>query len=130
MKGRIAFFLLAIACSAAGTLLDRAPARSLAEVNPLEGQEQAQRAGAKLYHRECAACHGAEGRGSRRAPPLARAGVYEASPGALFWVLRNGSSSRNMPSFAHLPEPQLWQIVSYLRHAQIVDRRLKPPAAR
>ena len=113
MKCRIVFVLLSIGCGCAGTLIERAPARDL--INPLEGQEQAQRAGAKLYRRECAACHGAEGRGSRKAPPLNQPPVYSAPPGALFWVLRNGSLDRGMPSFAHLPEPQRWQIISYLR---------------
>ena len=40
---------------------------------------------------------------------------FEASPGALFWVLRNGSLKRGMLSFAHLPEAQRWQIITYLK---------------
>jgi len=74
-----------------GTLVQQAPPRAKASSNPLEGQQRAQRAGAKLFARECAACHGPDGAGMRKAPPLNRADVQEASPGALFWVLRNGS---------------------------------------
>ena len=81
----------------------------------MEGQERAERAGAKLYARECAACHGRNGAGREKAPRLNRPEVYSAAPGALFWVLRNGSLHTGMPSFAHLPERQRWQIVTYLQ---------------
>ena len=98
-----------------GPPLQQAPANSAKLSNPLEGNEQARRAGAKLYARECAACHGRNREGHGKAPSLNRAEVYQASPGVLFWVLRNGSLYRGMPSFAHLPEPQRWQIICYLR---------------
>ena len=71
--------------------------------------------GAKLYQRECAACHGAAALGVGKALPLASPEVRDAPPGALFWVLRNGSIWRGMPSFSHLPEQQRWQIVTYLK---------------
>ncbi|HUJ21923.1 MAG TPA: c-type cytochrome [Bryobacteraceae bacterium] len=95
--------------------IERAPARSVAVTNPLERNEQARLAGAKLYARECAACHGSAGQGLGKAPPLSRSAVSEAAPGVLFWVLRNGSLARGMPSFAYLPEPERWQIVTFLR---------------
>jgi mono/diheme cytochrome c family protein len=98
-----------------GTLVNQAPPNSQRLSNPFEGQSRAARAGAKLFAGECATCHGAEGRGLRTAPPLYTTDVQEASPGALFWVLRNGSLKRGMPSFAHLPEPQRWQIITYLK---------------
>lgn len=108
-------FLLMIAWARLGSLLQQAPAKSAAIRNPMEGQDRAQRAGAKLYARECAACHGANGTGREKAPPLNRPEVYNAAPGALFWVLRNGSLHTGMPSFAHLPEAQRWQIVTYVQ---------------
>ena len=98
-----------------GTLVQQAPPRAKALRNPYEGQQRAQRAGAKLFARECAACHGPDGLGMRKAPPLNQADVRNAPPGALLWVLRNGSLTRGMPSFAHLPEPQRWQIITYLK---------------
>jgi mono/diheme cytochrome c family protein len=111
--------VIALAAAAAwarvGTLVQQAPPRGKALSNPFEGQERARRAGVKLFARECAACHGPGGAGMRKAPPLNQADVHEASPGALFWVLRNGSLKRGMPSFAHLPEAQRWQIVTYLK---------------
>ncbi len=97
------------------TPLQRVPAAASRRPNPYEGEQRARRAGAKLYQRECAACHGAEAQGTGKAPPLASTGVRQASPGSLFWVLRNGSIYRGMPSFSHLPDEQRWQIVTYLK---------------
>lgn len=111
-----AFILVAvIAFANHGSLVQSAPAKVAQVENPFEGDKQAERAGGKLYGRECAACHGLNREGRNRIPPLKQAEVLEASPGALFWVLRNGSLRRGMPSFAHLPEAQRWQIVTFLR---------------
>lgn len=108
-------FVLTLAWGRIGSLVQRAPAGTAAMINPVGGEERAQRAGAKLYARECASCHGVKGTGLGKAPSLNRADVYQANPGALFWVLRNGSVHTGMPSFAHLPAPQRWQIVAYLQ---------------
>lgn len=99
-----------------GSLVQRAAAIAGARPNPLDSGDIAVRAGAKLYARECAACHGAHREGHGKVPPLTRADVCQAAPGTLFWILRNGSLTTGMPSFAHLPEPQRWQIVSFLQH--------------
>ena len=107
--------LVAAAGVRVGTLVQQAPPRAKALTNPFEGQERAQRAGAKLFARECAACHGPDGKGMGKAPPLNQSDVHQAPPGALFWVLRNGSLKRGMPSFAHLPEAQRWQIINSLK---------------
>ena len=113
---RGACLLLAIAWARGESLVHQAPARTAAMSNPLEGQDRARRAGAKLFARECASCHGANGIGGLgKAPPLRQPEVYRAAPGALFWILRNGSLGRGMPSFAHLPEAQRWQIITWLR---------------
>ena len=106
-----------LACAAAGqSPIQQAPAAVSAKTNPLAGRERAVRAGAKLYQRECASCHGATGEGGLgKAPPLRQVEIYRASPGALFWVLRNGSLAHGMPSFAHLPEPERWQIITWLQ---------------
>jgi mono/diheme cytochrome c family protein len=114
---RILVFLASIASAAAavGTLVQSAPAKAAKRLNPFDGDEKAQRAGGKLYARQCASCHGGNREGRRHAPPLIQPEVREAPSGTLFWVLRNGSLHRGMPSFAHLPEAQRWQIVTFLR---------------
>jgi mono/diheme cytochrome c family protein len=83
--------------------------------NPYRGDERAQRAGKKLYGRECASCHGTDGAGTRKAPSLRNKEVLTAKPAELLWVLRNGSLRRGMPSFAHLPEARRWQIITYIQ---------------
>lgn len=109
-------FLITAGWTRVGGLVKQAPPRASAMSNPMEGQSRVQQAGAKLFRRECSECHGPNGEGGLgKAPPLIKPEVYEATPGALFWVLRNGSLRRGMPSFAHLPAAQRWQIVTYLR---------------
>lgn len=120
MKGRtlgLVCALTAILAASSGSLLQKAPASYLLRTNPLSASDRNRRAGAKLYEHECAACHGKEREGIGHAPPLARPEVRNASPGAIFWALRNGSLRRGMPSFAALPEPQRWQIVTFLQAA-------------
>lgn len=106
------------AWAAGGSLLHQAPLKFVGRKNPLAGDELARLAGAKLYARECASCHGSSGEGIGKAPPLKRSDVAEAPAGALFWVLRNGSLYRGMPSFAHLPEPQRWAIIAFLQETK------------
>jgi mono/diheme cytochrome c family protein len=95
--------------------LQKAPPAAAARQNPFDRQERATAAGAKLYKQECAACHGSKAEGRDKTPPLLRADVQGAPAGAIFWVLRNGSLWRGMPSFAHLPDQQRWQIVAYIK---------------
>jgi mono/diheme cytochrome c family protein len=94
--------------------IGQAPAKARSMLNPFADDERARRAGEKLFRRECAECHGKNGVGAPKIPPLNIPMVTNAPPGAVFWVLRNGSLYRGMPSFAALPEPQRWQIVTYL----------------
>lgn len=79
-------------------------------------------AGAKLYARECASCHGANREGMGKAPPLNGSAINHADPRALLSIIRNGSIHHGMPSFAHLPEQQRWQIVTFLRASVTVPR--------
>jgi len=115
MKVLLTWVLLGVALCQAADPLQQAPAKAATLRNPLEGDAQARQAGAKLYARECVACHGANREGHGNAPPLNRTDVNSAAAGALLWVLRNRSLHHGMPSFAHLPEPQRWQIITFLR---------------
>lgn len=98
-----------------GDLLQRVPSKAARRRNPFAGSERDRRAGAKLFQQNCAPCHGRRAMGLGNAPPLASRSVRRAEPGKLFWILRNGSLGRGMPSFAHLPEEERWQIVTYLK---------------
>lgn len=98
-----------------GELLSQAPEKEASRPNPYAAEEWARKAGRKLFQRECATCHGREAEGGMRAPALNRTEVRQAPPGAIVWVLRNGSLRHGMPSFAHLPEGQRWEIVAFLQ---------------
>ncbi len=103
----------------AGTPIQQAPAAVGSWQNPYGDSPDAILAGQKLFKQHCAACHGENARGIQRIPALISPTVKDASPGALFWVLRNGSLRHGMPSFSNLPEQRRWQIVTYLKSLRI-----------
>lgn len=93
----------------------RPPDSAAARVNPLAGSPELAAGGRKLFQRQCAQCHGAQGQGLKNAADLQLPVVQQQGDGALFWKITNGNSRRAMPSFSGLPELQRWQIVLYLR---------------
>lgn len=95
--------------------LTKAPQRAVARPNPLESDPDAVAAGAKLFARHCAECHGEGANGARKGPSLRVDEVQQATPGTLFWVLTNGVVRRGMPVWSKLPEPQRWQLVSFIK---------------
>jgi len=98
--------------------LTKAPAKATARQNPLENDRDAAMAGAKLYRQHCAECHGQAGEGghgAKKGPSLRASEVQQATPGTLFWVLTNGVVRRGMPVWSKLPEPQRWQLVSFIK---------------
>ena len=95
--------------------LSRAPEKARAKRNPLEKDADAVAAGRNLFEQHCAECHGEIAEGGKKAPSLRANEVQSATPGALFWLLTNGVVRRGMPVWSKLPEPQRWQLVSYLK---------------
>jgi mono/diheme cytochrome c family protein len=95
--------------------LTKAPPKAAARRNPFENDPQASAAGAKLFERHCAECHGSTAQGGKKGPSLLADDVQQAPPGTLFWILTNGVVRRGMPVWSKLPEPQRWQLVSYLK---------------
>jgi mono/diheme cytochrome c family protein len=95
--------------------LAKAPKKAAARRNPLERDPDAVAAGAKLFTLHCTECHGEMAEGGRKAPSLLADEVQQSTPGTLFWILTNGVVRRGMPVWSKLPEPQRWQIVSYLK---------------
>lgn len=95
--------------------LAKAPKKAASRKNPMENDPEAVPAGANLFDQHCAECHGELAEGGRKGPSLRADPVQQATPGALFWVLTNGVVRRGMPVWSKLPEPQRWQLVSYLK---------------
>ena len=94
--------------------LAKSPKKASQRRNPLAGDPDAVAAGANLFDQHCAECHGEMAEGGRKGPSLRADPVRQATPGTLFWILTNGVVRRGMPVWSKLPEPQRWQLVSYL----------------
>ena len=102
--------------AADGAWLAKVPAGDHQRTNPYEGQPDAIAAGRNIFEEHCAKCHGQNAEGIKKRPSLRTARVQQqATEGDLHWLLVNGSMKKGMPSWAKLPDPQLWQLVSYLR---------------
>jgi mono/diheme cytochrome c family protein len=98
--------------------LTKVPAKDSARANPMEHDSDALAAGGKLFGLHCAECHGVDaegGKGKKKGPSLRAMEIQQATPGTLFWLLTNGSVRRGMPVWSKLPEPQRWQIVTYVK---------------
>jgi mono/diheme cytochrome c family protein len=95
------------------------PEKARQKKNPFEADAQALAAGRKLFEQHCAECHGAKAGGTRKGPSLLREEVQQATPGTLFWILSNGVVRRGMPVWSKLPEPQRWQIVTFLQSLKV-----------
>ena len=95
--------------------LAKVPEKARVRRNPFEGSPDALAAGRKLFEGHCAECHGNSAGGTAKGPSLRAEEVQQAAPGTLFWVLTNGVVRRGMPVWSKLPEPQRWQIVTYLK---------------
>lgn len=95
--------------------LAKVPAKAAGRHNPLEADPEAVAAGAKLFEQHCAECHGLNAAGGKKGPSLRAEEVQQATPGTLFWLLTNGVVRKGMPVWSRLPEPQRWQLVSYIK---------------
>jgi len=60
--------------------------------------------------------------GGKKGPSLRSDPVQQATPGTLFWILTNGVVRRGMPVWSKLPEPQRWQLVSYLKSLNSAEK--------
>jgi mono/diheme cytochrome c family protein len=110
--------------------LAKAPQKARLKRNPLEGDPDAPAAGRNLFEQHCGECHGDRAEGGRRGPSLRAAQVQNAEPGAIFWILTNGVVWRGMPVWSKLPEPQRWQLVSYIKSLGVAQQAAPAPSAK
>ena len=114
----LSFLLLAVAIGSA------------ADLNPPPPSPKLLALGKQVYNRQCAACHGVNGRGDGEAAYLlypkprdfvaARyrlVSTWERVPTDqdLFNTITRGMPGSAMPSWAHLPEKQRWALVTYVK---------------
>jgi len=108
--------------------IGKAPERARARRNPLEKDPEAVAAGRIVFEQRCAECHGDTAEGGKKGPSLRAPEVQNAEPGAIFWILTNGVVRKGMPVWSKLPEPQRWQLVSYLKSLGAVPAKSDPSA--
>ena len=114
--------LLVILSSAAGfatangAWLANVPQRDRERVNPYRDQPDVVAAGRRIFIDHCAHCHGNDAEGTKKRPSLKSTRVQqEATDGDLHWLLVNGNRSQGMPSWVKLGDPQIWQVICYVK---------------
>jgi mono/diheme cytochrome c family protein len=106
--------------------LEKAPAKYRAKANLMAKDKDSIPAGKILFEEHCAECHGENASGTKKAPSLRAQEVQTAPPGTLFWILSNGIVRKGMPVWSKLPEPQRWQLISFiqsLRPAEAIENK-------
>lgn len=109
--------------------ISKAPDKARARRNPLEKDPQAPAAGRILFEQHCAECHGDTAEGGKKGPSLKAAEIQNAEPGAIFWILTNGVVRKGMPVWSKLPEPQRWQIVTYIKSVGFAPAAPEPASS-
>ncbi len=94
---------------------------------PIQADEAAYLAGAKIYKTNCAMCHGLPGapltpmaKGEYPRPPqlFQRHGVTDDPAGETYWKVANGIRLSGMPAFdKSLSETEMWQVSLLLKNA-------------
>ena len=108
--------MMALASTSNGAWLAKVPAHDRDKTNPYQGQPEAVEAGRRIFVEHCAHCHGNDAQGTKKRPSLRTQRVQQqATEGDLHWLLVNGSMGHGMPSWSKLGDPQIWQVVSYVR---------------
>ena len=106
--------------------IGKAPEKARAKANPLEKDLDAVAAGRILFEQRCRECHGDNATGGKKGPSLRASEIQNAEPGAIFWILTNGVVRKGMPVWSKLPEPQRWQLVSYIKSLGARPAKTKP----
>ncbi|HKW32872.1 MAG TPA: c-type cytochrome [Candidatus Acidoferrum sp.] len=110
--------------------IGKAPEKARAKRNPLGRDAAAVAAGKILFEQRCAECHGDNAEGGKKGPSLRAAEIQDAEPGAIFWILTNGVVRKGMPVWSKLPEPQRWQLVSFIKSLGMAPTKKEAPPAR
>jgi mono/diheme cytochrome c family protein len=107
---------VAMFATADGAWLKNVPPRDRERANPYAEQPDAVAAGRRIFLDHCAHCHGDDANGTKKRPSLRSPRVQqEATVGDLHWLLVNGNRNQGMPSWVKLGDPQIWQVISYVR---------------
>jgi mono/diheme cytochrome c family protein len=110
------FVTLMVFATADGSWLKKVPPRDHDKTNPFREQPEAIAAGRRIFVDRCSHCHGESAEGTKKRPPLKSLRVQQqATEGDLHWLLVNGNMGKGMPSWAKLPDQQIWQVIAYVK---------------
>jgi mono/diheme cytochrome c family protein len=102
--------------AANGGWLKNVPVRDHERTNPYKDQPEAMAGSKRIFEQNCSPCHGRNAEGTKKRPPLRSERVqHEATEGDIHWLLVNGNMRKGMPSWAKLPDQQLWQVIAYVK---------------
>lgn len=101
-----------------------APASAKGRKSPLNGTLAELAEGQVLYQRNCASCHGLDGKAGTQAAlalkvkpaDLTGHAVHGLTEGEIYWVITNGIKGSGMPGLAtKASERERWEITLYIR---------------
>lgn len=121
----LVFTTLTLYATSNGAWLNKVPSKDRDKTNPYANQAEAVAAGQHIFHEHCAHCHGDDAQGTKKRPSLRSERVQQqATVGDLHWLLVNGSMGSGMPSWSKLGDPQIWQVITYVRslHSEQASR--------
>jgi mono/diheme cytochrome c family protein len=107
----------------------KAPENYISKENPLRNEPRHIKKGKVLSHIKakpiaCKQCHGMQGDGNgaialnMNPKPrnfTCKSTMDQISDGQLFWIIKNGSPGTSMPSYKHLSDDKVWQLIQYIR---------------
>ena len=109
-------------------LIPPAPKEYKNKISPLRKEPRNLKKGKVLYRlkarKACKSCHGMEGKGDgsmadlQVKPPrnfTCKKYMNKITDGELFWVIKEGINETGMPSYKHLSDKKIWQLIQYVR---------------
>ena len=97
------------------------------ERTPINPDQESLQSGSAIFQRQCAVCHGEQGRGDGPAAKgmnqkpanfLDREHSAIYGPGEKFWIIGNGSGETGMPAFPNLSLIDRWNLVNHIYQLQ------------
>jgi hypothetical protein len=93
----------------------KAPESYQSKKSPLRNEPRHIKKGKVLSHIKakpiaCKQCHGMQGDGN-----ACKDTMDQIPDGQLFWIIKNGSKGSSMPSYKHLSDKKVWQLIQYIR---------------
>ena len=102
-----------------------APASAKKLKNPLSASEDNIEAGRTLFNKNCASCHGEDGKAktdvaaAMKARPTDLTGheMHGITDGEIYWVIANGIKKSGMPALSAKTKPnERWQMALFVKH--------------